>query len=84
MRIPDEFVANVNEAINAKKSNFCSKISMEQYECEKSESKQHLIKLLYSILTNVTMTQEDKLKRLKQVLTNIISNLIFFYLFFSS
>ena len=50
-----------------KKTNFCSKISIEKYEYEKNESKQHLIKLLYSILTNVSMTQEDKIKRLKQV-----------------
>jgi hypothetical protein len=67
MRIPEDFLTTVHENINAKTSNFCSKISVEQYECEKNDSKQHLIKLLYSILTNVSMTQEDKLKRLKQV-----------------
>ena len=67
MRVPEDFLATVNETINSKKSNFCSKISVEQYEFEKNESKQHLIKLLYNILTNITMTQEDKIKRLKQV-----------------
>ena len=83
MRVPEDFVSTVNESINMKKTNFCSKISIEKYEYEKNESKQHLIKLLYSILTNVSMTQEDKIKRLKQVTNRLFIldySLIYFIL----
>ena len=83
MRVPEDFVSTVNESINMRKTNFCSKISIEKYEYEKNESNQHLIKLLYSILTNVSMTQEDKIKRLKQVTNRLFIldySLIYFIL----
>lgn len=68
MRVPEDFITNVQESLNNKNGNYCSKITVEQYETEKkNESKQHLVKLLYSILASMTMSQDEKLKRLKQV-----------------
>lgn len=67
MKVPDDYVELVEESIISTNANYCTRITNEQYEKEKNESKQHIVKSLYAILTNMAIDQTEKVKRLKQV-----------------